>query len=77
MNNCPHEDAEIVIDLEPVYVGAEDDAPMAVDIYFCNDCMTDFACKSGTFQIVSPLSMRDEPADTASDAGIEVYDGRF
>ena len=77
MSNCPHADAEIVIDLEPVYVGHGDEAPIAVDIYFCNDCMTDFACKSDTFQIISPLSMRDELADDASDAGDEVSDGRF
>jgi len=74
---CPHEFAERVRELEPVFVGAEDDAPIAIDIYFCDDCMTDFACKSGTFQIISPLSMQDEPADDASETGNEVYDGRF
>jgi hypothetical protein len=74
---CPHELAERVKELEPVFVGAEDDAPIAVDIYFCDDCMTDFACMADTFQIISHLSMQDEPADEASDAGNEVYDGCF
>jgi hypothetical protein len=67
----------MVKELEPLFVGIFNDEPMCVDIYFCNDCQQDFACKSDTFQIVSPLSMRDELADDASDASDEVYDGRL
>lgn len=77
MTRCPHADAEIVLDLQPIYVGNGDDAPMAVDIYFCPDCQQDFACKADTFEIVSPHSMRTSPHDTGSDAANEVYDGRF
>ena len=78
MTTCPHADAEIIKDLEPLYVEMFNDEPMCVDIYFCHDCQQDFACKSDTFQIVSPLSMRNISADNnASEAGDEVYDGRF
>ena len=75
---CPHADAQIVEDLQPLFVGELNDSPIAVDIYFCNDCNTDFACKSDTFQIISPLSLRDYLADeTASEAGNEAQDGYF
>lgn len=74
MNTCPHADAQLVQDFQNIWV---EDLYSSVDIYFCSDCMTDFPCTSGTFQIVSPLSMQDLPADDASKAGDEVYDGRF
>lgn len=74
---CPHELAERVKELEPVFVGYMNDEPLCADIYFCPDCLQDFACKSDTFQIISPLSMRNIPHDIASEAGSEVYDGRF
>ena len=78
MSTCPHADAEIVKDLEPLFIGEMTDEPTAVDIYFCNDCNTDFACIADTFQIISPLSLRDFLADeNASEAGNEVYDGYF
>ena len=73
---CPHEFAQRVKDLEPVFVGFLDDAPIAVDIYFCDDCQQDFACKADTFQIMSDLSMGTDLHDNASDAGNEVSDGR-
>ena len=71
---CPHEFAERVKELEPVWVG---DIYSNVDIYFCDDCQQDFACKSDTFQVVSFLSMGTDPHDSASKAGIEVADGCF
>ena len=74
---CPHEFAEKVKDLEPVFVGFLDDAPIAVDIYFCDDCQQDFACKADTFQIISDLSMGTDPHDNASETGDEVQDGCF
>jgi len=74
---CPHEFAERVKDLEPLFVGNFEDSPIAVDIYFCPDCDVDFVCKADTFQILSPLSMGTDLHDAASDAGIEVSDGRF
>ena len=75
---CPHADAQIVDDLQPLFVGEQNDSPIAVDIYFCNDCNTDFACKADTFQIISPLSLRDFLADeTGSEAAAEVQDGYF
>ena len=78
MTSCPHAEAEMIKDLEPLFVGYFNDEPMSVDIYFCPDCHQDFACKSDTFQIISPLSMRNDSADNnASEAGNEVYDGRF
>jgi hypothetical protein len=69
---CPHEFAEKVKELEPVWVS---DLYSNVDIYFCEDCQSQITCQHGTFRIVSHLSMRDEPSDEASDAGNEVYDG--
>ena len=75
---CPHADAQIVDDLQPLFVGEQNDSPIAVDIYFCNDCNTDFACKADTFQIISPLSLRDYLADeSGSEAANEVQDGYF
>lgn len=74
---CPHEFAEKVKDLEPVFVGFINDTPIAVDIYFCEDCQQDFACKADTFQIMSDLSMGTDLHDEASKAGNEVSDGRF
>jgi hypothetical protein len=71
---CPHEFAERVKELEPVWVG---DLYSNVDIYFCDDCQQDFACLSDTHRIISNLSMGTDLHDTASDAGIEVADGRF
>jgi hypothetical protein len=71
---CPHEFAERVKDLEPVWVG---DLYSNVDVYFCEDCGEDFACLADTFKIVSALSMGTDLHDAASDAGIEVSDGRF
>jgi len=71
---CPHEFAERVKELEPVWVG---DIYSNVDIYFCDDCQQDFACKSDTFQVVSFLSMGTDPHDKTSDAGVEVHDDRF
>lgn len=78
MSTCPHPEAQIVKELEPLFVGMLNDEPLSVDIYFCPDCMNDFACKSDTFEIVSPLSMRNVSADNANDVGeYEVSDGRF
>lgn len=75
---CPHADAQIVEELSPLFVGEQNDSPIAVDIYFCNDCNNDFACKADTFQIISPLSLRDYLADeTGSEAANEVQDGDF
>lgn len=71
---CPHEFAERVKELEPVWVG---DLYSNVDIYFCEECQQDFACLSNTFKIVSALSMGNDLHDDASEAGNEVYDGRF
>lgn len=76
--SCPHADAQIVEELSPLFVGEQNDSPIAVDIYFCNDCMNDFACKADTFQIISPLSLRDYLADeSGSEAANEVQDGDF
>lgn len=74
---CPHEFAERVMELEPVFVGYLNDEPVSADIYFCPDCQQDFACKSDTFQIISDLSMGTDLHDNASRAGDEVYDGGF
>ena len=74
---CPHEFAEIVKDLQPMFVGNFEDSPIAVDIYFCGDCGEDFACVADTLQILSPLSMGTDPHDKASDAGVGVHDDRF
>lgn len=52
---CPHPVAERVRELEPVWVGG--DQFTQADIYFCPDCLEDFACKSNTFEIVSNNSL--------------------
>jgi hypothetical protein len=70
---CPHTVAEKVRELDPVWVGG--DLLTQVDIYFCPDCFTDFACKADTFEIVSPQSMSDEAHDNAGESSIGVYDG--
>ena len=73
---CPHEFAQKVKELEPVWVGNLDEETYAqVDVYFCDDCQQDFACAADTFQIISALSMGNDPHDNASRAGDEVYDG--
>lgn len=66
---CPHEFAERVKELEPVWVG---DLYSNVDIYFCDDCQQDFACLSDTFKVVSTLSMGTDPHDDGSAATNEV-----
>ena len=69
---CPHEFAERVKELEPVFVGSLNDTPIAVDIYFCEDCQQDFTCKANTFQIMSVLSMGTDLHDNGSAATDEV-----
>ena len=66
---CPHEFAERVKELEPVWVG---DLYSNVDIYFCEDCLSEIACKADTFQIMSVLSMGTDLHDNGSTATDEV-----
>ena len=68
--NCGHHLAERIMDLEPVWV---EDIYSLAEVYFCDECGVDFACIVGTNRIISPLSMRDIPADeTGSGAADEV-----